>query len=61
MAAKSVKLGNSGGDGGWRNIHTNNWSTHMSLTGRIVCLQRSHRKFVIVMCMMIEIQDLEGV
>ena len=26
-----------------------------------VCLQRSQRKFVILMCMMIEIQDLEGV
>ena len=30
-------------------------------TGRIVYLQRSLRKFVIVMCLMIEIQDLEGV
>ena len=36
-------------------------STYMSQTGRIVYLQKSHRKFVIVMCMMIEIQDLEGV
>ena len=36
-------------------------STHMSKTGRIVYLQRSHRKFVIVMCIMIEIQDFEGV
>ena len=25
------------------------------------CLQESQRKFVIVMCMMTEIQDLEGV
>ena len=35
-------------------------STHMSQAGRIVYLRRSHRKFIIVMCMIIEIQDLEG-
>ena len=33
----------------------------MSHTGRIVYLQRSHRKFEIVICMIIEIKDLEGV
>ena len=33
----------------------------MLSTGRIVYLQSSLRKFVIVMCLMIEIQDLEGV
>ena len=32
------------------------WSTHMLQTGRIVYLQGSLRKFVIVTCMMIEIQ-----